>query len=295
MRWRRSSHYVLALQVSWLLTTCGAFPRSLPAQMATEDRLLYRGWWPRHSTNSRDGYVGPPACARCHAEKAATQPKTPMGRTSAPVGDSKILAGHDHLNFQSGKISYSIATRAGKSFYSVSDGTNSSSAALVWSFGDGHIGQSYLFERDGNLYESRMSYFGTLKAFGDIWNDGAMDVLILKVGEPTTLLRNHLNNGNHWVEFKLQGTKSNRAALGARVTIHSGQLSQFNEVRGGGSYLSQDDLRLHFGLGANSKTDSVEIAWPSCLVEHLDGPAVDQIYTIEEGKGIRAHKNPTTP
>lgn len=132
-------------------------------------------------------------------------------------------------------------------------------------------------------------------AFGDIWNDGAMDVLILNVGEPPTLLRNHLNNGNHWVEFKLQGTKSNRAAVGARVTVHSGQLSQFNEVRGGGSYLSQNDLRLHFGLGANAKIDSVEIAWPSGLLEHLDGPAVDQIYTIEEGKGVQAQKTPTTP
>lgn len=163
MRWRRSSRYLsLALQVSWLLTTCVAFPQSLLAQMATEDRLLYRGWWPRHSTNSRDGYVGPSECTRCHAEKAATQAKTPMGRTSAPVGDSDVLATHDHLNFHSGKINYSIATSGGKSLYSVNDGTNSSSAALTWSFGDGHIGQSYLFERDGNFYESRMSYFGTL-------------------------------------------------------------------------------------------------------------------------------------
>lgn len=129
-------------------------------------------------------------------------------------------------------------------------------------------------------------------AFGDVWNDGAIDVLILNVGEPPTLLRNHLSNGNHWVEFNLQGTKRNRAAIGARLTIHSGNLTQFNEVRGGGSYLSQNDLRLHFGLGNNSKIDNIEIAWPSGLVEHLDNLAVDQIYTIEEGKGIHARKNP---
>jgi len=132
-------------------------------------------------------------------------------------------------------------------------------------------------------------------AFGDIWNDGAMDALILNVGEPPTLLRNHLTNGNHWVEFKLEGTKSNRAAIGARLTMHSGKLVQFNEVRGGASYLSQNDLRLHFGLGANTKIDSVEIAWPSGLAEHLSNLAVDQIYTIEEGTGIRPKKNPPSP
>jgi hypothetical protein len=132
-------------------------------------------------------------------------------------------------------------------------------------------------------------------AFGDIWNDGAIDALILNVGEPPSLLRNHLANGNHWVEFNLQGTKSNRAAIGARLTIHAGKLEQFNEVRGGGSYLSQNDLRLHFGLGTNSKIDSIEISWPSGFVERLGDLAVDQIYTIEEGKGIRPQKNPATP
>src|SRR5580693_905126 len=121
-------------------------------------------------------------------------------------------------------------------------------------------------------------------AFGDVWNDGAMDALILNVGEPPTLLRNHLTNGNHWVEFKLEGTKSNRAAIGARLTMHSGKLVQFNEVRGGGSYLSQNDLRLHFGLGTSNKIDSVEISWPSGLTERLGDVAIDQIHTIEEGK-----------
>jgi hypothetical protein len=132
-------------------------------------------------------------------------------------------------------------------------------------------------------------------AFGDIWNDGAIDALILNVGEPPTLLRNHLANGNHWVEFKLEGTKSNRAAIGARLTIRSGKLVQFNEVRGGASYLSQNDLRLHFGLGTNITIDSIEVSWPSGRQEHLNNLAVDQIYTIEEGKGIRPRKNSPSP
>jgi hypothetical protein len=132
-------------------------------------------------------------------------------------------------------------------------------------------------------------------AFGDVWNDGVIDALILNVGEPPTLLRNHLANGNHWVEFKLEGTKSNRAAIGARLTIRTGKLVQFNEVRGGASYLSQNDLRLHFGLGSNTKIDSIEISWPSGLAQRLNNLAVDQIYTIEEGTGIRPRKNSPAP
>ena len=86
-------------------------------------------------------------------------------------------------------------------------------------------------------------------AFGDVANDGNVDVLLLNVGEAPTLLMNHGVAGNHRVEFRLMGTKSNRAAIGARVTVRAGKLVQIGEVRGGGSYLSQNDLRVHFGLG----------------------------------------------
>jgi hypothetical protein len=92
------------------------------------------------------------------------------------------------------------------------------------------------------------------------------------------------------VLFKLVGTKSNRAAIGARVTIHSAGLKQFSEVRGGASYLSQNDLRLHFGLGTASKMESVEIRWPNGTTETLQNVAADNIYTIVEGSGIRETK-----
>jgi hypothetical protein len=85
-----------------------------------------------------------------------------MARTALPVADSDVLAAHDRLTFQTGRITYQIATAAGKSLYTVTDGTHSISALLTWSFGDGHVGQSYLFERDGNFFESRLSYFDTL-------------------------------------------------------------------------------------------------------------------------------------
>jgi hypothetical protein len=147
-----------------LLATQVPSPSSLQAQMATEDRLLYRGWWPRHSTPSAEEYVGALECAKCHAGKAAAQKNTPMGRTSAPVTDSAILASHGKLTFQAGRISYQIASVETKNVFTITDGAHSISAPLTWAFGDGHIGQSYLFERDGNFYESRVSYFDTLKA-----------------------------------------------------------------------------------------------------------------------------------
>jgi hypothetical protein len=118
-----------------------------------------------------------------------------------------------------------------------------------------------------------------------------VDVLLLNVGEPPTLLLNHGVPGNHRVMFRLVGTKSNRAAIGARLTVQAGKLSQLNEVRGGASYLSQNDLRLHFGLGKESKIDSVEIRWPNSPTEKLSSLAADKIYTITEGRGITA----TTP
>jgi hypothetical protein len=124
-------------------------------------------------------------------------------------------------------------------------------------------------------------------AFGDVNNDGAVDVLMLNVGEPPTLLLNRLSNGNRWVQFRLVGTRSNRAALGARLTVRAGQLVQFSEVHGGSSYLSQNDLRLHFGLGKSDRIDSVEISWPGGKVDRFSALEVDQVYTIEEGAGVR--------
>jgi hypothetical protein len=124
-------------------------------------------------------------------------------------------------------------------------------------------------------------------AFGDIFNTGNVDIVLLNVGEPPSLLLNTNRDTNHRVLFKLMGTKSNRAAIGARVTIRAGGVQQIGEVRGGGSYLSQNDLRLHFGLGGAAKIESVEVRWPSGKVETLANVAADSIYRIVEGEGIR--------
>ena len=123
-------------------------------------------------------------------------------------------------------------------------------------------------------------------AFGDIANNGNVDIVVLNVGEPPSLFLNTNTGLNHRILFKLIGTKSNRAAIGARVTIHAGGMTQFDEVRSGASYLSQNDLRLHFGLGSASRIDLVEVRWPAGKTESFKDVAADKIYTITEGQGI---------
>jgi len=124
-------------------------------------------------------------------------------------------------------------------------------------------------------------------AFGDVNNDGKVDVLILNVGEPPTLLINRTEAGGHAVLFRLVGTTSNKAGIGARATLSAENLIQFNEVRGGASYLSQNDMRLHFGLGPQTIMKTVEISWPSGKKEVYQDLSTDHVYTIVEGEGIK--------
>jgi len=124
-------------------------------------------------------------------------------------------------------------------------------------------------------------------AFGDLNNDGNVDIVVINTGGRPSLLLNETRSKNHRVLFRLAGTKSNRSAIGARVTVRTGKLVQLSEVRAGGSYISQNDPRLHFGLAAEARMDEVEIRWPSGRIELLHGVPADFIYTIVEGKGIQ--------
>ncbi|MBV9481161.1 MAG: CRTAC1 family protein [Acidobacteria bacterium] len=124
-------------------------------------------------------------------------------------------------------------------------------------------------------------------AFGDINNDGCLDIILLNVGSPPSLLLNHCDPANHRVLFKLVGTKSNRWAVGARVSLRTGKLMEFDEVRSGGSYLSSSDARLHFGLGTSPTMSEVRIEWPSGKTDVLQDLPADFIYTVVEGAGIR--------
>jgi hypothetical protein len=124
-------------------------------------------------------------------------------------------------------------------------------------------------------------------AFGDLNNDGNIDMVVMNVDGPPALLLNLGGNSNHRVLFKLVGTKSNKMAIGARITVTAGKLVQFDEVRSGDSYLSQNDPRLHFGLGTEEKMDQVEIRWPNGNKEMLKDVPADFIYTVVEGAGIK--------
>ncbi len=124
-------------------------------------------------------------------------------------------------------------------------------------------------------------------AFGDLFNDGHIDVVINNIDSTPTLLRNVVKNSNHWVTLKLiGGQKSPRDAIGAKAFVTAGGVRQRGDVFSGGSYASSSDQRLHFGLGAAAKVDKVEIHWPSGAKEQITLPAVDSIYTVVEGKGI---------
>jgi len=122
-------------------------------------------------------------------------------------------------------------------------------------------------------------------AFGDFDNDGDMDVLIMNVNEPPSLLRNDAPVGNHWIKIRLEGVKSNRSAIGARVLARYGGKVQAQEVLSQSGYLSASDPRLHFGLGAATTAD-IEIHWPLGLVEKFSALASGQLVTIREGAGI---------
>jgi hypothetical protein len=113
-----------------------------------------------------------------------------------------------------------------------------------------------------------------------------VDVVVGDLDGAPMILKNHGVPGRHWVSFELAGTKSNRLALNARIKIVAGGMTQTDEIHSGGSYLSQNDLRVHFGLGETKTIDSVEIRWPSGKLENLGPLAADQYYAVLEGQGV---------
>jgi hypothetical protein len=122
-------------------------------------------------------------------------------------------------------------------------------------------------------------------AFGDFDNDGDVDILIMNQNEPPSLLRNDVTGDGHWLKVKLEGVKSNRSAIGARVTAHYGGKRQAQEVLAQSSYLSVSDRRLHFGLGAAESAD-LEIRWPNGNLESIAKVAANRLVVVKEGAGI---------
>jgi hypothetical protein len=126
-------------------------------------------------------------------------------------------------------------------------------------------------------------------AFGDFDNDGDIDILVINMNEPPSLLRNDCDPKQHWIKVKLEGTKSNRSAIGARVVTHYGGKMQAQAVLSQSSYYSCNDSRLHFGVGGAAAVD-VDVYWPSGGRETYKAIAADQLVTLREGKGIVPNK-----
>jgi hypothetical protein len=132
------------------------------AQMATADRVREPGFWPTKGEAAREDYAGAAVCAECHVRHGETQPSTRMARTAMRAEDSEVLRARPSLQFRSGGYAYEIA----KGSYSVSDGTRASAVPLRWAFGDGRVGQTFLFEREGTFQEARVSYYDSVHALG---------------------------------------------------------------------------------------------------------------------------------
>jgi enediyne biosynthesis protein E4 len=125
-------------------------------------------------------------------------------------------------------------------------------------------------------------------AFGDLFNDGHIDVVINNLDSTPTLLRNVVKNGNHWIGVKLiGGPKGPRDAIGAKVFVTTGAVRQRVDVFTGGSYGSSSDQRPHFGLGTATKIEKLEIVWPDGEKQEIPPPAVDEIITVKEGEDAK--------
>jgi hypothetical protein len=143
----------------------------------------------------------------------------------------------------------------------------------------------HLAARDGLMAERS----GRGAAFGDYDNDGDIDVLVVNLDERPTMLRND-TLGGHWVTLRLVGGASNRDAIGARVTVEAGGRRQVAEVRSGGSYVSHNDMRVHFGLGEARVVDRLSIRWPGGLVETVTALPADRFHVVREGEASRDHE-----
>jgi hypothetical protein len=123
---------------------------------------------------------------------------------------------------------------------------------------------------------------GRAVAFADFWNRGVLDVVVANQRGPLLLYKNTVSPDNQWIEFQLEGTKSNRSAIGAHITLSWNDKTQIQEVSGGSGFSAQNDRRLHFGLGENAQIKSAVVHWPSGKVQTLDSLLPDKLYKIEE-------------
>jgi hypothetical protein len=152
---------------------------------------------------------------------------------------------------------------------------------LYWNQGNGKFKD--VSKQSGPGSTEPMSSRGL--AIADFWNEGRISAVVNNMDDQPSLLVNLAANPNHWLGISLEGTRSNRDGIGARVTVVAGTHRWMQELRSGSSYLSSNDLRLHFGLGALASYDRIEVVWPSGLMEQFAGGSADKFVSLVEGKG----------
>jgi hypothetical protein len=152
----------------------------------------------------------------------------------------------------------------------------------------------FINKRDGTFCDGsdeagpalKVLQVGRGAVYADLDNNGSMDIVINNQDGAPTVLKNPADSANHWVGFELQGSKSNRLGIGARVKVYSGNSVQTSWLVSGGSYISQNDMRLHFGLGPATAIEKVEVRWPSGKVDTIQKLKADQFYGLLEGEGV---------
>jgi hypothetical protein len=126
------------------------------------------------------------------------------------------------------------------------------------------------------------TYDGRSVALADLWNRGVLDVVVANQGGPLLLYKNTVTPENEWIEFDLEGTASNRSAIGAQVTLFWDGQKQVQNVSGGSGFAAQNDRRLHFGLGKFARIEKAVIRWPSGKVQTIESPAAGRLHKIKE-------------
>jgi hypothetical protein len=139
-------------------------PAASKISLSTDDRIHAASWWPTKGTASRADFAGTAECAKCHEQIAVTQRATPMAQASTPAANSPILRSHSDLTDQRAAYRYELSTIGDAVKFSVAEGADSLSASVEWAFGLGHKGQTYLYERNGEFYESHLSFYKNLQA-----------------------------------------------------------------------------------------------------------------------------------
>jgi len=132
-------------------------------------------------------------------------------------------------------------------------------------------------------------------AIGDLWNDGHISAVVSNMNAPPSLLLNQARTTNHWVAIRAVGSKSNRDGIGARIRVKAGARTYIDEVRSGSSFISNNDIRVHFGLGAATKVDWIEVRWPSGILERFENVPIDSIKTLKEGSGLPVSSDQKKP